>query len=604
MSEEQLVAGRYRLGRTLGEGGMGVVWRARDELLDREVALKELRHTSAFDPADPDPAYRRMLREAMAAAQLRHPGIITVHDVVIDRERPWIVMELVEGPSVAQLVAERGPLPEWQAAAIGRQVAQALAAAHARGIVHRDVKPANILLDGERAVLTDFGIAAMSGATALTGTGNLIGSPEFMAPERVNGQPAGPPSDLWSLGVTLYFAASGLSPFTGEDLQGALAAVVTREPVPLAQAPSLWPVIAALLRKNPAERPVGAQAIAMLGGPPVAAYPAQPVARPGYPMGAAPFAPGAPPVRASRKMRLAIIGVAVFVALAAGGVIWWQTSGEQSQAQTPPTSDSAKPQSSAPVTEVDGSPTVDRIQARGTVIIGVKSDQPGLGMQNPADGTRSGFDIEIARIVAGGLGLDDNRIVFQNVASSERETALREGTVDFYVGTYTITEKRKDQVGFAGPYLTGGQSLLVRRDDTTITGKDTLRGKKVCSVTGSSPLQRIQELALTEPENVVALPAYADCVSRLSGGEVDAVTTDDAILKGYAAADPTVLKVVGEPFDEIAYGIGLAKEDKPLRDKVNDLLQAALDDGRWQSAYDRTLGPSGSPTPKPVLDRY
>nr|WP_242583121.1 glutamate ABC transporter substrate-binding protein [Amycolatopsis sp. 195334CR] len=303
-------------------------------------------------------------------------------------------------------------------------------------------------------------------------------------------------------------------------------------------------------------------------------------------------------------MRLAIIGVVVFVALAAGGVIWWQTSGEQSQAQSPQTSESAKPQSSAPVTEVDGSPTVDRIQARGTVVIGVKSDQPGLGMQNPADGTRSGFDIEIARIVAGGLGLDDNRIVYQNVESAGRETALRDGTVDFYVGTYAITDKRKEQVSFAGPYLTGGQSLLVRRDETAITGKDTLRGKKVCSVTGSSPLQRIQQLNLTEPENIVALSTYADCVSRLSGGEVDAVTTDDALLKGYAAEDPDVLKVVGEPFDQLAYGIGLAKDDKPLRDKVNDLLQAALDDGRWQSAYDRTLGRSGSSTPKPVLDRY
>ncbi|MGC7098776.1 protein kinase domain-containing protein [Amycolatopsis lurida] len=589
MPEDLSVAGRYRLGRTLGEGGMGVVWRAHDELLDREVALKELRHTSAFDPADPDPAYRRMLREAMAAAQLRHPGIITVHDVVIDRDRPWIVMELVEGPSVAQLVAERGPLPEWQAAAIGRQVAQALAAAHARGIVHRDVKPANILLDGDRAVLTDFGIAAMSGATALTGTGNLIGSPEFMAPERVNGHPAGPPSDLWSLGVMLYSAVSGRSPFTGEDLHGALAAVLTREPVPLPQVPSLWPVIAALLRKNPAERPSGAQAIAMLGGPPVAP-PAQPTALPG---------------RTSTRMRLAIIGVVVFVALAAGGVIWWQTSGEQSQAQTPPTSESsAKPQSSAPVVEVDGSPTVDRIQARGTVIIGVKSDQPGLGMQNPADGTRSGFDIEIARIVAAGLGLDDNRIVYQNVAAAEREIALVNGTVDLYVGTYAITDKRKEQVGFAGPYLTGGQSLLVRRDQTTITGKDSLRGRKVCSVVGSAPLLRIEQLGLTEPGNVVGLPSYADCVNRLSSGEIDAVTTDDAILKGYAAEDPSALKVVGEPFDEVAYGIGLARDDKPLRDKVNDLLQAALDDGRWQSAYDRTLGPSGSPATRPVLDRY
>ncbi|MDI5980516.1 bifunctional serine/threonine-protein kinase/glutamate ABC transporter substrate-binding protein [Amycolatopsis magusensis] len=593
MSDEQLVAGRYRLGHALGEGGMGVVWRARDELLDREVALKELRHTTPFDPAAPDPAYQRMLREAMTAAQLRHPGIITVHDVVIDRDRPWIVMELVEGPSVAQLVAERGPLPQWQAAAIGRQVAVALAAAHARGIVHRDVKPANILLDGDRAVLTDFGIAAMSGATALTGTGQLIGSPQFMAPERINGQVAGPPSDLWSLGITLYFAVSGRSPFDGEDIQSAFAAVLTREPVPLPHVPALWPVIAALLRKNPADRPVGAQAIALLSAPPPA-HPAETVAIPRAPR---------------RAGRLALVlGVVVLLLVTGGLVIWWQQRGEQSQAQTPPASESAPvsspPVSPAQVAEVDGSPTMDRIQARGTVLIGVKNDQPGLGLQSPVDGTYAGFDIEIARILASGLGLDESRISYQNITASVREQALNDGTVDLYVGTYAITDSRKQQVGFAGPYLTGGQSLLVRRGEAAITGKDTLRGKKVCSVTGSSPLRRVEELGLTEPENVVGVSSYAECVDRLTAGQVDAVTTDDAILKGFAAADPPALKVVGEPFDTVSYGVGLALADKPLRDKVNDLLQAALDDGRWQGAYDRTLGPSGSPATRPVLERY
>ncbi|AXB48457.1 ABC transporter substrate-binding protein [Amycolatopsis albispora] len=303
-------------------------------------------------------------------------------------------------------------------------------------------------------------------------------------------------------------------------------------------------------------------------------------------------------------VRLALVGMVLLVVLAGGAIAWWQGTRDRSEAETPAAQSSSKPVSSAPVVEVEGSPTVDRIQARGTVVIGVKSDQPGLGMQNPSDGTYSGFDIEIARIVASGLGLDDNRTVYQNVASAERERALGEGTVDFYVGTYTITEERKKRVGFAGPYLTGGQSLLVRRGEPAITGLDTLRGKKVCSVLGSTSLAKVLELNATEPENVVGLGSYAECVDQLLGGEVDAVTTDDAILKGYAASDPGALQVVGEPFDEVRYGIGLAHNDKPLRDKVNELLQAALDDGRWQAAYNRTLGPSGSTSPPPVIDRY
>ncbi len=254
--------------------------------------------------------------------------------------------------------------------------------------------------------------------------------------------------------------------------------------------------------------------------------------------------------------------------------------------------------------KVDGSPTFERMQANGKVIIGVKEDQPGLGLKDPTTGEYSGFDIEIANLVAAKLGFKPDQIEYKTVQSAGREAAVAQGTVDYYVGTYTINDKRKEQISFAGPYFVAGQDLLVRKDDDSITGKDTLKGKKVCSVTGSTPIQRIRDEGLTEPGNIVEFQGYSQCVDKLLTKEVDAVTTDDAILKGFAAQDPDAMKVVGETFSEEPYGIGLPKDDKALRDKVNDILQDALDDGTWDSIYDSTLGKSGSKAEKPTLDRY
>lgn len=254
--------------------------------------------------------------------------------------------------------------------------------------------------------------------------------------------------------------------------------------------------------------------------------------------------------------------------------------------------------------KVEGSPTFDRMTQNGKVVIGVKEDQPGLGYKDPTTGKYSGFDIEIARLVAAKLGFDESKIEYKTVQSAGREAAIVNGDVDYYVGTYTINDKRKEQIAFAGPYFVAGQDLLVRKDDNSITGKDTLKGKKVCSVTGSTPIQRVRDQQLTEPENIVEFQGYSQCVDKLLTKEVDVLTTDDAILKGYAAQDPDNLKVVGKPFSEEPYGIGLAHDDKALRDKVNDILQAAIDDGTWQDLYDSTLGKSGSKASPPKLDRY
>jgi glutamate transport system substrate-binding protein len=254
--------------------------------------------------------------------------------------------------------------------------------------------------------------------------------------------------------------------------------------------------------------------------------------------------------------------------------------------------------------QVAGSATFDRMKQRGQVVIGVKNDQPGLGQFDPTTNTYSGFDIEIARLVASQLGFSPDKIKYSVVQSAAREDAIARGDVDYYVGTYTINDNRKQRVAFAGPYFVAGQGLLIRKDETAVTGKESLKGKKVCSANGSTPLQRVQQQQLTEPNNIIGFQTYTQCVEQLRNKQVDAVTTDDAILKGYAAQSPDQLKLVGQPFSSEPYGIGLPHDDKALRDKVNDVLQQSFQDGTWQKIYDATLGKSGSPSGPPQLQRY
>jgi glutamate transport system substrate-binding protein len=252
---------------------------------------------------------------------------------------------------------------------------------------------------------------------------------------------------------------------------------------------------------------------------------------------------------------------------------------------------------------VQGSPAFDRMKQRDKVVIGVKNDQPNLGYLNPTTNQYEGFDIEIARLVAGKLGFDPaTKIEYQAIPSASREQAIINGQVDYYVGTYTISDKRKKEISFAGPYFIAGQDLLVRKDDNSITGPETLKGKKVCSATGSTPIQRVREQHLTD--QVVEFQNYSQCVDQLLAGQVDAVTTDDAILKGFAARDPDKLKVVGKTFSEEPYGIGMAHDDAALRGKVNGILETAAKDGTWQKIYDATLGESGSTAKPPAVQPY
>ncbi|MEU1911886.1 serine/threonine-protein kinase [Streptomyces massasporeus] len=260
-----LIAGRYRLAESIGSGGMGRVWRAHDEVLHRSVAIKEL--TAALYVSESEQAIllARTRAEARAAARINHSAVVTVHDVLEHDGRPWIVMELVEGRSLADAVKEEGRVEPREAARIGLWVLRALRAAHTAGVLHRDIKPGNVLLgrDG-RVLLTDFGIAQIEGDTTITRTGEVVGSVDYLAPERVRGHDPGPSSDLWALGATLYTAVEGRSPFRRTTPLTTMQAVVEEEAAELQHAGPLTPVIISLLRKDPNTRPDASEAEQML----------------------------------------------------------------------------------------------------------------------------------------------------------------------------------------------------------------------------------------------------------------------------------------------------------------------------------------------------
>ncbi|MFF0305881.1 protein kinase [Streptosporangium sp. NPDC004379] len=309
MTDSQvIISSRYRLLEQIGRGGMGTVWRARDEVLGRDVAVKEVIPSPDLSSLEREIFTLRTLREARAAGRIGHPGVATVYDVIEENGRPWIVMQLVDSRTLGAVLREDGPLPPRRVAEIALDVLGALVAAHRVGVLHRDVKPDNVLIARNgRAVLTDFGIAMLEGDSSVTRTGALIGTPAFIAPERASGGPAEFASDMWSLGVTMYMAVEGRSPFERAHPLATLSAVMHQDPPPMRFAGPLAPAVFALLHKDPAQRmtaeelQIHLQAV-LSGAEPQStapvALPAGTVPRPRsesgvLPVGAAAAAPGA-----------------------------------------------------------------------------------------------------------------------------------------------------------------------------------------------------------------------------------------------------------------------------------------------------------------------
>ncbi|MWA02856.1 protein kinase [Actinomadura sp. LD22] len=322
-----VIDGRFELRGRLGSGGMGTVWRAFDLALHREVALKEVR-LAGTDAAENDTAVagmmrERVMREARALARLHHPNVVTIHHIVDspDMPHPWLVMELVPGRSLQDRLAD-GPLPPAEAAAIGRGILAALRAAHAAGICHRDVKPANVLLrDDGTAVLTDFGIAVLEEASRVTATGGLVGSPEYIAPERLHGREGDPASDLWSLGLLLYVAVEGRNPLRRPTAAATLAAVMAARIPPPRHAGPLARALQALLVPDPAARPAAPEldqllAQAAAAGPSLAPPPPPPPVQPVGPGTNPGGFPGTAPAAPVRRRRIGLIIGAIAVPVA------------------------------------------------------------------------------------------------------------------------------------------------------------------------------------------------------------------------------------------------------------------------------------------------
>ena len=359
-----VIAGRYRLVGPIGRGGMGAVWRAVDETLGREVAVKELLVPHGITAEDRAALRERSLREARIAARLRHPALVTVHDVVIEQDTPHIVMEFVPSRSLQDTIAADGALPPVRVAEIGLAVLDGLRAAHEAGVLHRDVKPSNVLIgtDG-RVMLADFGVARFEGDSRLTLTGQVMGSPGYIAPEFGQGAAAASPaSDLWSLGATLYTAVEGRPPYDRDSFFAVLAAAATEDPAPMLLAGPLAPVIGGLLRRDPADRLDTGQARRILGdvarGQAGATVPYRTQQRARRPDGTGPGRREEPRDRPDGPRRRRRIGLG----LAAGAVLLLAGTAAGMVAAGPPLlgatdSDSAESEGPARSARPDGGPT-------------------------------------------------------------------------------------------------------------------------------------------------------------------------------------------------------------------------------------------------------
>ncbi|GAA1006973.1 hypothetical protein Aple_067260 [Acrocarpospora pleiomorpha] len=417
------LASRYLLLRPLGSGGMGTVWLARDETLDREVAVKELRFPDGLEERKRAELVARVMREAEVTARLRHPSIVGVHDVLVEGGKPWIVMERLHGRNLAEEVRTHGPLPGARVAEIGARMLEALAAAHALGVQHRDVKPGNVFLTSDgRVVLTDFGIARPADTTALTGDGMLIGSPGYIAPERLSGEPGGPESDLWSLGATLYLALEGTPPFKGSQVEVLYATISQDVPLPRTAGP-IGPLLRWMLSRDPGARPEPAAALDLF----------RQIARGGMPDVTMPMA------ARQRRTRRWLVAAAVAVPLLAGAAFVVPWGGEDPPARR------SSPTFATAVDLCTALPAAEITSALGRTAPGRKIEK---GCQWTVDGTGLRIDPQTDSDTPDpwALTADSARTLFAALRR-RADNGLREGQFIWY----EIGADRKQEVVISRP---------------------------------------------------------------------------------------------------------------------------------------------------------
>ncbi|WP_377269093.1 bifunctional serine/threonine-protein kinase/glutamate ABC transporter substrate-binding protein [Peterkaempfera sp. SMS 1(5)a] len=601
----RLIDNRYQLQHRLGRGGMGVVWEARDTRLHRQVAVKELLFRGAVDPETQAQWVERARREAQAIARIGHEHVVTVYDVTEADGQVWIVMEQVNPRSLADLLRTHGRLPVQDAARICLEVLRGLRAVHAAGVLHRDVKPHNVLFrrDG-RAVLMDFGIATFEGAAQVTRLHETVGTPSYLAPELCDPagrRPPDPASDLWSLGVTLYEMVEGRLPFRGPAPYEVLLAVREEEPPPPEHAGPLGPVLAGLLTKDPARRLTAGRAEELLrhvvqetpatparleleiwpptagsGGGGATATPRLPTT--GLP--AESTGEQAAPRPWWRERRLRLSALAVSLVLVAGAS--WLGYRSWSPAPDP----------------LAASQTLAQAHQRGALVIGVKADQPGLSvLTDPQRQRYQGFDVDLASYLAKDLGFTPDQVQFTTVQTFSRELVLQNRTVDLVVASYSMTPERAQLVTFAGPYYLAGEDFLLRTDEKDVVGPEDLIGRKVCTARGSTPAERLP--VKFHGIQLTYRSSYGECVADLRAHRVDAVSTDDIILAGYQKQYPDELRLLGIPFQSEAYGVGMARGENALRTEVCSAIDRYVDSGAWRRSWQRWLQPLGLLRPSP-----
>lgn len=584
---DMVIAGRYRLLRQLGRGGMGVVWEALDTSLDRKVAVKGLLYPGAADTEDQAKWVSRARREAQAIARIGHPNVVAVHDVIEDGNQVWIVMELLDSRSLADLLRERQQLSVPHAARIGLQVLRGLEAVHEAGVLHRDVKPHNILFrPNGRALLMDFGIAIFEGAAPVTRSHEIIGTPQYLAPELLsqtsaNPHPASAASDLWALGVTLYEMVEGRRPFEGAGNFEVLIAVRESPVPPMKYAGPLAGVIEALLRKDPGQRPdaaeVGRMLRAVAEGAPERA-----------PEGAGPGGTGPGRARGRRgRGKVAAIVVCMALVVGAASLTWWKLTDGSEAVGSDKGSGAGAPKFSA---------------SHRVLRVGVKEDQPYLSKVT-AHG-HQGFEVDLAYAIGSRLGFSHDEVKFVDVTSDNRDDYVRQHKVDLVLATYSMGEDREkaDGVKFAGSYFEALRGLLVRKDRRYNDLSDLQHDASatVCTARNSDYVAWLKDEGLGDRTEV--RDGYEKCVDALLDPKtrVYAVATDDVIVAGLAAQDQAVhgdaarTKALPSLSGSENYGVAMDPKERGLHREVCTALSAIMkaSPGRpsqWATIYDHHL---------------
>ncbi|GAA3002013.1 serine/threonine-protein kinase [Streptomyces fulvorobeus] len=586
-----VINARYELVAPVGHGGMGEVWKAYDTKLRRFVALKGLLDRNAMTGASQAEAMARARREAQAIAKIEHPNVVTVHDQVETDSQVWIVMKLLDARSLAEVLRSEETLTVPRAARIGLQILQGLRAVHAADVVHRDVKPHNVVVgeDGQ-AILVDFGIATFDGALAVTQAGAVIGTPEYLAPELFDSSAHGPrtatpASDLWALGVTLYEMTEGRTPFPGPNAWEVQVTIDTSPVPPFQYAGPLAPVIEGLLTRDPRQRLNAPEAEAMLQRllDPRAAIAPTPSAPPPE--------PDPVPVRrrAPRGRRAGALALGA-VLLAGAGWFALPLPGDD-----PDEKDGKRAGSG-------GSGTRERWKDTHPLLkIGVKDDQPGLSKFDPKTRTYAGYDIDLAYEIAERMGYARDEVDFTTVATDYRSTALKVKLVDLVIASYSITEERKTapptgySVDFAGPYFEASRGFLVREKSSRYDIEDTSDLQtlqvEVCTARDSTYEKWLPEAGfklVESPPNT-----YQDCLDKLldRSSDIYAVATDDVILAGYVKENPGKVRQLENVGGAEGYGVGMRPKSPLLKSEVCASLKDIMSGQVWEDLYRKNLSP-------------